>query len=150
MPVRISINFSGVSTDQNAPTNSAQLENNVNTVNNAGNNDNQQVRESKSRTTALTVGKLIAYQTISYSLSNVGQWTGNQQAQQSINNIQEVVGIGAIAMSNPLLALGTSGFKLATTAIDEGIRRRKESVVLAQARARAGYTTDNVANYRRR
>lgn len=155
MPVRIYVNFGsdtnfrtnqGVeeSSVMNDNNNGAAIVGNTNTINNV------QAKNSKNKAAVLAMGKMMALQSINYGLSNVGQWSGNEQNQVAINNVQDLVGIGIMASASPWLAVGTVGFKLATTAIDENIRKRKESVGLAQAQARAGYPNGYVANYRKR
>ena len=113
-------------------------------------NQNNVAAKNQMATKGMVVASTIASGAFNYVTSNVGTLTGNQQAQQQVNNVVQVGQTAAMFFASPVMASVNVGMQLATTAIDEGIRRRKESVVLAQTRARAGYTTDNVANYRRR
>jgi len=155
MPVNIYVNFQGDAGNVATNNTTNNLENNPIT-NQGGNytpnliNNNPQAKQSALKTASITMATMMAQQTISYALSNVGQWTGNQQNQLMVNNIQQAAGIGMMAVVNPWLTAATVGINLATTAIDEAFRKSQESVVLSQARARAGYTSGDVANYRRR
>ena len=111
--------------------------------------ENPQVLNSKSKSTSIAAATMIASGTLNYVTSNLGSWSGNQQVQSIVNKVSTGVQIGAMALASPVTAATYVGLQLATTAIDENTRRRRESVSVAQARARAGYTTD-AASYRKR
>jgi hypothetical protein len=112
-------------------------------------NDSVAVAEAKSVTKGMMVASTIASGAFRYVASNVGKYTGNSAYQTTVNNAQTLFETGAMFLVNPLLGAANVGMQLATTAIDENFRRKQESVSLAQARARAGYTTD-AASYRKR
>ena len=113
-------------------------------------NQNNVASKNNFATKGMAVATTIASGAFNYVTSNVGTITGNQQAQQQVNNAMTLIQTGSMFFINPTMAMANVGLQLATTAIDENIRKNKASVGLAQARARAGYTNDNAANYRRR
>ncbi|MBO5711896.1 MAG: hypothetical protein J6R47_03570 [Acholeplasmatales bacterium] len=112
--------------------------------------ENPQSIINKNKSSTLAAASMIAVGGFNYVTSNIGSLTGNQQNQATINKISTMAQSTAMFFLNPIMASANVGMQLATTAIDENIRRSKDSVALAQARARAGYTEDNAANYRRR
>lgn len=112
-------------------------------------NDSVAVAEAKSVTKGMMVASTIASGAFRYVTSNVGKYTGNSAYQNAVNNAQTLFETASMFIVNPLLGAANVGMQLATTAIDENFRRKQESVSVAQARARAGYTTD-AASYRKR
>lgn len=113
-------------------------------------NSNPTASKNIMATKGMVVASTIASGAFNYITSNVGEYTGNSQAQTQVNNAMELGQTAAMFFVNPTLAMVNVGLKLGTTAIDENIRKRKESVGLAQAQARAGYPNGYVANYRKR
>lgn len=113
-------------------------------------NSNNTASKNIMATKGMVVASVVASGTFNYITSNVGNYTGNSQTQQQINNMMELGQSGALFFLNPTMAIANVGLKLGTTAIDENIRKSKASVGLAQAQARAGYPNGYVANYRKR
>ncbi len=97
----------------------------------------------------LATASMIASGAFNYMTSNVGKYTGNSHYQTFVNNLQQGVQIGAMAVINPYLAIGAVAVQGITYALDENFRRRQESVELGQARARAGYSNQNAVVSRR-
>lgn len=112
-------------------------------------NDSVAVAEAKSVTKGMMVAQTIGMGAFRYVTSNVGKYTGSGFKQTAVNNAQTLFETGAMFVMNPLLAVANVGMQLGTTAIEENFRKKQESVSVAQARARAGYTTD-AASYRKR
>lgn len=118
-------------------------------VNNVSPRTNE-VRQNKSSQKAIAIASMIGQQSFSYIAHNVGTMTGNTQTQTKIDNILQIASTASIALISPATAVASAGLQLGTTAITESIRKSRAEVELSQARARAGYSSGNVANYRRR
>lgn len=109
-----------------------------------------EVRQNRASHKAIAVASMLGQQSFSYIASNIGTLTGSKQKQQKVDNAMQLASIAGMSLVSPGTAAATVGIQLATTAVSENNRKQKETVGLAQARARAGYTNDNAANYRRR
>lgn len=104
---------------------------------------------NKSYVKGLVTVQMVASGMFNYITSNVGKYTGNSHTQNVVNNIQLGIQLGAMAIINPYLAIGTVAVQGITYALDENFRRRQESVELGQARARAGYSNQSAVVSRR-
>ena len=93
------------------------------------------------KTKAIGVAAMVGSRSLSYVSSNVGKWTGNSKNQTTANNIQQIVGIGAMAVVSWPVALATVGINMATTAIDTGIEQKWDKRQSQQNLARAGYNS---------
>ncbi len=93
------------------------------------------------KTKAIGVAAMIGSRSLSYVSSNVGKWTGNSRHQTTVNNIQQIVGIGAMAVVSWPVALATVGINMATTAIDTGVEQKWDKRQSQQSLARAGYNS---------
>lgn len=78
---------------------------------------------------------------LSYTASNIGKWTGNSRNQTRVDNIQQIVGIGAMAVVSWPVALASVGIKMATTAIDTGFEQKWDKRQSQANLARAGYNS---------
>ena len=93
------------------------------------------------KTKAIAVAAMIGSRSLSYISSNIGKWTGNSRKQTSVNNIQQIVGLGAMAVVSWPVALATTGINLATTAIDTSHEQKWDKKQSQQNMARAGYNS---------
>ena len=97
----------------------------------------------------LATASMIASGAFNYMTSNVGKYTGSSHTQNLVNNIQQGIQLGAMAIVNPYLALGAIAVQGISYVLDENWRKRQESVELGQARARAGYSSSDAVTSRR-
>ena len=86
---------------------------------------------------------MVASRSFSYATSNVGKWTGNSRNQDTVNMIQQGVGIGAAAYINPWLAVAMVAIQIGTTAIDAAFTNNQETIKSNVRKLRAGYTENN-------
>lgn len=98
---------------------------------------------SKKQMKGLATASMIASGAFNYATSNVGKYTGSSHNQNLVDNIQQGIQLGAMAIVNPYLAIGAVAVQGITYALDENFRRKQESVELGQARARAGYSSSD-------
>ena len=98
---------------------------------------------NKSYVKGLAVTSLVASGAFNYATSNVGKYTGSSHNQNLVDNIQQGIQLGAMAIVNPYLAIGSVALQAVTSILDENWRKRQESVELGQARARAGYSSSD-------
>ena len=95
---------------------------------------------------AAVVGK----QALNYTTSNVGKWTGSQHNQQVVNDVKEVAGYGMLFAVNPLAAITSLSFKVATTAADSVWENKQNEYASQRKLARAGFDSSGEAiGYRR-
>ena len=95
---------------------------------------------------AAVVGK----QVLNYTTSNVGKWTGNQHNQQVVNDAKEMAGYGMLFAVNPLAAITSLSFRVATTAIDNAWEQKWDNLASQRKLARAGFSSSGEAiGYRR-
>lgn len=86
----------------------------------------------------------------SMALANVGRYKGSTQAQTSVNNALQGVGIGLALYQHPVAALTSIAFTTVQTIMDEEFRKKQEKMQLANLRARNGYTdTKSILTSRR-
>lgn len=106
------------------------------------------VNNSKAKTNAVAL--MLGRQSINYATSNVGKWTGNSHYQAVVNNVNDAVGIGILAVVNPLVALAATAFRIGTTAIDSWYTNRENRIASERKLARAGFSSSGEAiGYRR-
>ena len=99
---------------------------------------------------AIAGAAIVVKQIENYCTSNVGKWTGNQHNQQVVNDAKEMVGYGMMAIYNPVAALASFGFRVATTAIDNAWEQKWDNLASQRKLARAGFSSSGEAiGYRR-
>ena len=104
------------------------------------------MKNAKAVLGAAVVGK----QVLNYTTSNIGKWTGNQHNQQVVNDAKEMVGYGMLFAVNPVAALASFGFRVATTAIDTAWEQKWDNLASQRKLARAGFSSSGEAiGYRR-
>lgn len=99
------------------------------------------VASAKAIIGAAVVGKQI----LNYTTSNIGKWTGNSHNQQIVNDVKEMVGYGMLFAANPIAALASFGFRIATTAIDDAWENRRNEQASQRRLARAGFSSSGEA-----
>lgn len=104
---------------------------------------NNSAKENKKSSQGLAVASMVASRSFSYATSNVGKWTGNSRNQDTMNMIQQGVGIGAAAYINPWLAVAMVAIQIGTTAIDAAFTNGQETLKSNVRKLRAGYTENN-------
>lgn len=104
---------------------------------------NNSAKENKKSSQGLAVASMVASRSFSYATSNVGKWTGNSRNQDTMNMIQQGVGIGAAAYINPYLAIAMVGIQIGTTAADAAWTNQQEAIKSNVRKLRAGYTSDD-------
>ena len=120
--------ISGVATTQT--TNGAVTSNNI--------IKNNKVKENNDNSQALAIASMVASQSFNYMTSNVGKWTGSTQKQTAISNTMQLVGIGAMAYINPLIAIANVGMNLATTAMDTAYEQKWDKYQTEYNKRRVG------------
>ena len=91
----------------------------------------------------MVVAGMVASRSFNYITSNVGKWTGNSRNQETVNNIRQVVSLGASAVVSPWLTLAMAGMQLGTTAMDTSYQLKLDEINARGRRLRAGYSDDN-------
>lgn len=111
----------------------------ANGVNNtiASNNDSN-VADNKKSSKMLAAATMIGSQALNYTTSNIGKWTGDSRNQTKVNNIGQIITLGAMAYASPYLALAVAAINIGTTTADEMYERKWETKRSELARARAG------------
>ena len=79
---------------------------------------NEASTQTKKDSQVMVVAGMVASRSFNYITSNVGKWTGNSRNQETVNNIRQVVSLGASAVVSPWLTLAMAGMQLGTTAMD--------------------------------
>lgn len=97
--------------------------------------------KAKMNAVALMLGK----QTVSYATSNIGKWTGDSHNQVIVNNVNDLVGIGMMAVVNPFIALASTAFRIGTTAIDYSYESRLNRLESERKLARGGFSSSGEA-----
>ena len=83
-----------------------------------GSVNSKDVKENKDKSKSLAVASMVGSQAFSYMTSNVGKWTGSTRTQTAVNNVMELVSIGAMAYASLPMAIACVGVNIAKTAID--------------------------------
>lgn len=104
---------------------------------------NEASTQSKKDSQVMVVAGMVASRSFNYITSNVGKWTGNSRNQETVNNIRQVVGLGASAVVSPWLTLAMAGMQLGTTAMDTSYQLKLDEINARGRRLRAGYSDDN-------
>lgn len=90
------------------------------------------------KTKAIAIASMAANRSLSYISSNVGKWTGSSRMQSKVNNIQQLAGLGAMAVTSWPIALASTAITIGTTALDEAYERKWDKKQSDLAKARAG------------
>ena len=98
----------------------------------------KEVQQNKLLSKGMAAATMIGSQALSYTTSNIGKWTGSIRMQQNVNNVSEIVSIGALAYASMPMALAYVGITLAKTAIDTSYEQRWDTYYKEEARKRAG------------
>lgn len=98
-----------------------------------------QTKIAKTNNKNLAIAVMLAKQSINYASSNVGKWTGNKHNQAVVNNITDIVAIGMLAKVNPAIAVAVTGFRIATTIIDEQFEQKQQRLASERSLARGGF-----------
>lgn len=105
---------------------------------------------SNSKTKMNAVALMLGKQSINYAVSNIGKWTGNSHNQAVVNNVNDMVGIGMLAVVNPVIALASTAFRIGTTAVDSWHTNRENRIASERKLARLGFNSSGEAiGYRR-
>lgn len=104
---------------------------------------NNLATKNKQGAQGMAIASMIASKSLNYATSNVGKWTGNSRNQDTVNAIQQVVGIGAAAYINPYLALAVAAIQVGTTAIDAAYDNYAEGLKSNIRKLRAGYNSND-------
>lgn len=102
------------------------------------------------QTKAIAIASMVGSRSLSYISSNVGKWTGNRRNQTAVNNIQQVIGIGAMAVASWQMALASVALNIATTAMDTYHDQKWDGIRSKQDLAKAGYNSEGELIGRRR
>ena len=104
---------------------------------------NEASTQTKKDSQVMVVAGMVASRSFNYITSNVGKWTGNSRNQETVNNIRQVVSLGASAVVSPWLTLAMAGMQLGTTAMDTSYQLKLDEINARGRRLRAGYSDDN-------
>lgn len=103
-----------------------------------GSVNSKDVKENKDKSKSLAVASMVGSQAFSYMTSNVGKWTGSTRNQTAINNVMELVSIGAMAYASLPMAIACVGVNIAKNAIDTNYEQKWDAYSKEYARKRAG------------
>ena len=103
-----------------------------------GSVNSKDVKENKDKSKSLAVASMVGSQAFSYMTSNVGKWTGSTRNQIAINNVMELVSIGAMAYASLPMAIACVGVNIAKTAIDTNYEQKWDAYSKEYAQKRAG------------
>lgn len=103
-----------------------------------GSVNSKDVKENKDKSKSLAVASMVGSQAFSYMTSNVGKWTGSTRTQTTINNVMELVSIGAMAYTSLPMAIACVGVNIAKTAIDTNYEQKWDAYSKEYAQKRAG------------
>lgn len=84
------------------------------------------------------VGLYVLKQSVSYAISNIGEWTGNSNLQKQINGATKIVGYGTAIAVNPVMGSVGLAMDLITQEIDYYMKMSKEQDTLGILNRRAG------------
>lgn len=96
---------------------------------------------NKAKVAAISAATMAGRQAINYATSNVGKWTGNSHNQTVVNNIGQMVGFGALAYANPIVAGVTAAMTIGTTVADNFYEQSWDRARSTNAYQRAGYSS---------
>jgi hypothetical protein len=102
------------------------------------------------QTKAIAIASMVGSRSLNYISSNVGKWTGNSQNQAKVNNVQQIIGIAAMAAVSWQMALFSTALTLGTTAIDNYYEQKWDGIRSKQNLAKAGYNSSGEMLGRRR
>lgn len=103
-----------------------------------GSVNSKDVKENQALSKGLAVATMVGTQAFNYMTSNVGKWTGSTSTQTTINNMMEMVSIGAMAYVSLPMAIACVGVNIAKTAIDTNYEQKWDAYSKEYARLRAG------------
>ena len=99
---------------------------------------------------AMAIASMVASRSLGYISSNVGKWSGNSRRQTEVNNAQQIIGLGAMAVASWQIALISAAINIGTTAIDTYQEQKWDNKRSNQDLARAGYSSKGELVGRRR
>lgn len=102
------------------------------------------------QTKAIAIASMVATRSLGYISSNVGKWTGNSRNQTRVNNVQQIIGMGAMYVASWPIALASTAITIGTTAIDTYQEQKWDNKKSKQNLARAGYSSAGELLGRRR
>jgi hypothetical protein len=112
--------------------------------------DSKEVSTAKAGVKNLAIATMLAKQSANYITSNVGKWTGNSHNQAIVNNVQDMLGIGMLAVVNPAVAIASTAIRLTTAALDQSWENKEMQASSQRRLARAGFNNVGEAiGYRR-
>ena len=103
-----------------------------------GSVNSKDVKQNQAISKGLAVASMVGSQAFSYMTSNVGKWTGSTRTQTAVNNMMELVSIGAMAVASWPMAIACVGVNIAKTAIDTNYEQKWDAYSKEYARKRAG------------
>lgn len=99
---------------------------------------NKQVKANDRSNMIAAAATYTAMQTLSYTTSNIGKYTGNQKIQTTINNAKRVASYGVAWAANPYLGLAVVAMDGATSIADYMWEKKWDERKSAVALARTG------------
>ena len=112
--------------------------------------DSKRVASAKVGVKNLAIATMLAKQSFNYVISNVGKWTGNSHNQAIVNNVQDMMGIGMLALVNPAIAIASTALRFTTAALDQSWENKEMQASSQRRLARAGFNNVGEAiGYRR-
>ena len=107
-------------------------ENNASNPKEEGGINLQKPTESKSTNTSKNIAVAIAtnvlQKSISYTTGNIGKWTGSEQTQNAVNNMQKAIGYGIAIYANPIMGSIALAFDIGTNAIDYAYEQNQREI----------------------
>lgn len=125
-------------TDNRGSTEQVGIASSNSNISNIASSNSSSVADSKKSSKLLTAATMIGSQALNYTTSNVGKWTGDSRNQTKINNIGQLVTLGAMAYASPYLALAVAAINIGTTVADELYEQKWDTRRSNLAKARAG------------
>lgn len=123
-------------TSDSVSSSSSSVNSTINPEN--GSIKSKEVKDKQKFSKSLAVASMVTSQTFNYMTSNIGKWTGSTARQNAVNNVMQLVGIGAMAYVSPAIAIANVGINLATTSLDTAYEQKWDSYSKEYARKRAG------------
>ncbi len=92
------------------------------------------------RNVAIQNTKAFVMQTVNYSTSNIGKWTGSNHNQQAVNNLMQGVDLGIMIRTNPGQAAISIATSVTTTLLNNAWEQKWEKRASSQNLSRLGYS----------
>ena len=100
-----------------------------------------EVKQNKNSAVLVAAGTMAIQQTMQYTTSNIGKWTGSSYRQNQVNNLIQGAGLAVLFKTNPVLAVTTTALQIGMTAIDYSIEQKWDKKRSKQDLARLGYSS---------